>query len=591
MVPLIQITADEVNHIIYSYLQDSGFLHTAFSLRSEGRLEQSPHFDDYVPRGELVELLTKALLYTEVETHCKGDGLITDCRTPFSLLKRHVCAVDMMEDIVNGVPEKVGKHTQSNGVLETMSKRKADMPAEGDNQDRRVKRSMEPETADANTGLLGESSAQKERLVTPNSERDPSPMSGVLSTVRLNGDISRKSKSTEPGPGDGRTPSKAILSLDGHSAEVFVCAWNPVKPGIIATGSKDATVRIWDLPDPPDDPSQFAAIPEKGPIVLKHLPNTDQRDITSLDWNADGTLLATGSYDSILRVWTVRGAFYMSHPQHQKGPIFATRFSKSGRWLLSASLDGTACVWDVAEKKLFMQFRCHAECCLDVDWLDDDTFASCGADKCIHIMRIGIPNPLRTFEGHEDEINQIKFNPSKTRLASCSDDQTARVWVVGTLASPSDALDPVPPQKQDDVLILEGHMDSIGSIGWCPNVPEGMHEILATTSFDGTARLWDATTGECLRSISDHKRAAYTLTFSPEGKFFATGSGDGWLYIYDIATGKQVWSWYAGADKTGIYEIDWQQTGKLNRIAMCLESRAVGIIDVTRVPALMASAT
>lgn len=44
----------------------------------------------------------------------------------------------------------------------------------------------------------------------------------------------------------------------------------------------------------------------------------------------------------------------------EKGPIFATKFSESGRWLLTASLDGTACVWDVNERKLFMQFRCHA---------------------------------------------------------------------------------------------------------------------------------------------------------------------------------------------------------------------------------------
>lgn len=155
--------------------------------------------------------------------------------------------------------------------------------------------------------------------------------------------------------------------------------------------SKDATTRIWNLPDPPDDPTQFSKPPENPPKILKHLPISDQRDITSLDWNGDGTLLATGSYDSILRVWTRQGDYYMSHPQHQvtyyllyimkfqallilvlafyyryffflreKGPIFAIRFSKSGRWLLSASLDGTACVWDVAEKKLHMQLRCHA---------------------------------------------------------------------------------------------------------------------------------------------------------------------------------------------------------------------------------------
>lgn len=43
----------------------------------------------------------------------------------------------------------------------------------------------------------------------------------------------------------------------------------------------------------------------------------------------------------------------------EKGPIFSARFSSSGKWLLSCSLDGTACVWDVKGKKLQMQFRCH----------------------------------------------------------------------------------------------------------------------------------------------------------------------------------------------------------------------------------------
>lgn len=52
-------------------------------------------------------------------------------------------------------------------------------------------------------------------------------------------------------------------------------------------------------------------------------------------------------------------------------------------------------------------------------------------------------------------------------------------------------------------------------------------------------------------------------------------------------TGRQVYAWYAGAERPGIYELDWQQTGKLNRIAMCLENRSVGIVDVSRVPALM----
>lgn len=100
----------------------------------------------------------------------------------------------------------------------------------------------------------------------------------------------------------------------------------------------------------------------------------------------------------------------------EKGPIFATRFSKDGRWLLTASLDGTACLWDVREKSLYKQYRCHkgkavvnciaelsglkfsSDCCLDVDWLNDDTFASGGADMRINIMRIGENDPIKTLE-------------------------------------------------------------------------------------------------------------------------------------------------------------------------------------------------
>ena len=33
------------------------------------------------------------------------------------------------------------------------------------------------------------------------------------------------------------------------------------------------------------------------------------KDVTSLDWNSSGTLLATGSYDGYARIWTTKGNF------------------------------------------------------------------------------------------------------------------------------------------------------------------------------------------------------------------------------------------------------------------------------------------
>lgn len=122
-----------------------------------------------------------------------------------------------------------------------------------------------------------------------------------------------------------------------------------------------------------------------------------------------------------------------------------------------------------------------------------------------------------------------------------------------------------------------------------------------------TARLWDSVTGECLHVFKDHKGPLYALTFSPDGKFLATGSGDGWLHMYHtrvchvdsslivllifclLQSYNRVWSWFAGTDKPGVYEIDWQEHEGVNRLAMALECRQVAVLDVNKLDAFRSS--
>lgn len=52
------------------------------------------HFRKHIPRGELVELLSKALQYIEVESHWNGSSLALNCKSPFSLLESHTCSLD-----------------------------------------------------------------------------------------------------------------------------------------------------------------------------------------------------------------------------------------------------------------------------------------------------------------------------------------------------------------------------------------------------------------------------------------------------------------------------------------------------------------
>ncbi len=68
------------------------------------------------------------------------------------------------------------------------------------------------------------------------------------------------------------------------------------------------------------------------------------KDVTSLDWNSDGTLLATGSYDGFARIWTTDGRLASTLGQH-KGPIFALKWNKKGNYILSAGVDKTVCIY------------------------------------------------------------------------------------------------------------------------------------------------------------------------------------------------------------------------------------------------------
>lgn len=354
-----------------------------------------------------------------------------------------------------------------------------------------------------------------------------------------------------------------ILELRMHSSEVFMCAWNPVFTSFIATGSGDASARIWQM-------GGTEASSGLGPVRL--LPHGEDprdkknKDVTTLEWSSDGTLLATGSYDGVARVWS-RGGTLLHTLRGHKGPIFSLKWNKRGNYLLSGSYDKTTIVWDVSGSSGFVeqQFNDHQAPALDVDWKDDTTFASCSTDKTVNICKVGVSRPLKTFSGHTDEVNAVKWDPSGTLLASCSDDCTAKVWDVT-----SDSTGPL----QD----FKSHRQEIYTVKWSPTGPGSQNphkqRILATASFDGSVRLWNVEDGSCIRVFSRHRDSVYSVAFSPSGSFLASGSLAGQLYIWNVQEGVPVKSYKGKGD---IFEVAWNK--EETRVAACFSSNTVAILD------------
>jgi WD40 repeat protein len=66
--------------------------------------------------------------------------------------------------------------------------------------------------------------------------------------------------------------------------------------------------------------------------------------------------------------------------------------------------------------------------------------------------------------------------------------------------------------------------------------PDGKE--IATGHNDGTARLWDAATGNPLRQFKGHYDAVTSIAFSPSGSLLLTGSFDKTARLWDVATGE-----------------------------------------------------
>lgn len=389
-----------------------------------------------------------------------------------------------------------------------------------------------------------------------------------IETPEVNGEEAGKASVVPPqnstdieGGANIEIPTNKITVLRGHESEVFICAWNPTTD-LLASGSGDSTARIWDLSDTSASPNQ---------LVLRHCIQKggtevpSNKDVTSLDWNFDGSLLATGSYDGYARIWMSNGRLATTLGQH-KGPIFALKWNKRGNYILSAGVDKTTIIWDAASGQCTQQFSFHSAPALDVDWQSNTSFASCSTDQCIHVCKLNVDKPIKTFQGHTNEVNAIKWDPQGNLLASCSDDMTLKIWSM----------------KQDScVHDLQAHSKEIYTIKWSPTGPgtdnPNMSLILASASFDSTVRLWDVERGSCLHTLTKHTEPVYSVAFSPDGKFLTSGSFDNCVHIWSTQNGQLVHS-YKGSG--GIFEVCWNSTG--DKVGASASDGSVFVLDLRR---------
>jgi WD40 repeat protein len=81
----------------------------------------------------------------------------------------------------------------------------------------------------------------------------------------------------------------------------------------------------------------------------------------------------------------------------------------------------------------------------------------------------------------------------------------------------------------DTATWQQGHTITVSSLTLFPN-----DRLLASTSWDGTARLWDLDTNLQVDPPLQHEKFVNYAAFSADGKLLSTGCDDKNAYVWDI---------------------------------------------------------
>lgn len=334
-------------------------------------------------------------------------------------------------------------------------------------------------------------------------------------------------------------------TLASGSMDRMVKLWNVTKRCCFRTFSGHKNV-IWSVavfPQPIESVQMFDGINAPSP-------------------RSSNTVVATGSFDGKIRLWNVLdGQCFCTMPH--SGEVLALAVSPDGTTLISgnASHQSSLKFWDIQNQTCLKTVSAHVNMAKTLCFSHNGLlFASGGGDKIVQLFHRNEDYPYRKLEGHQDTILSIAFSNNDALLVSGSIDQTARIWDVQTgqcLQILTGYQNPVISVKfhPHESILLTGGIDSLKLWSlqdqqWklMLTICEGYTvvtaiaftvdgNLMATSSFDRTVRLWDFASKKCLRIIQT-PCCMYSVAFSADDQFLIGSGDDGSVRVWQVETGE-----------------------------------------------------
>jgi protein HIRA/HIR1 len=230
--------------------------------------------------------------------------------------------------------------------------------------------------------------------------------------------------------------------------------------------------------------------------------------------------------------------------------VNCVRWSNNGRNLASAGDDKVIMIWqfcgqggssfggviNAEQWRCVHNLRGHSGDILDLNWSPQDRFlASCSVDNTVRIWNAELfPECLRTITGHSAFVKGVCWDPMNKYLASQSDDKSLKVWRTSDWKEETSVVKPF-----EDC----GGTTHVLRLGWSPD-GQFLVSAHAMNNLGSTAQIIDRNNWNTEKDFVGHRKAVTCVRFSPQmrykqrkekkSKFFclAVGSRDRSLSIW-----------------------------------------------------------
>lgn len=313
---------------------------------------------------------------------------------------------------------------------------------------------------------------------------------------------------------------RSLAELRGHTDKVMSAAFSPDGKWVITAG--DMTARVW----------AWQSLP------ILHVLHRYTSSIGSIAFSLDGKKVVTAG-DRTAHVWkTSTGESLLVLKEHT-GPVWMAVFSPDGKFVATTSQseasDDTARVWDVSTGSELHVLRGHT------GWAGRPVFSpnskylvTTGQDGTARVWDVSTGNALHVLRGHTGSILRVAFSPDGQRVVTTGEER-AQVWEVSSGRRLS-VLGTCTEENKERGLchsVQQGHTQPTVGASFSPS-----GEFVITASQDGTARVWDVSTGQNLAELRGHTGVVTSAKFSPDGKWVVTASLDNMALAWNAASGE-----------------------------------------------------